>query len=214
MINRSQVMAILPWLKEKRALCWAGIVLAGVLWFALATNTCESRIRLSGLGLQILGLATVAWGIHKTRKEFGHPPLFSDFVRWLGRFPPLGRPVVGRLQSTPGIVISTGQARGYKTASAKPDATVEERIAALEENIGYIHERIQHTHVEIDKGFASASSALKQEAKMREDEDAATRRKLESSATGGVHIEATGAVWLLFGAILSTAAPEIAYLLK
>jgi hypothetical protein len=37
---------------------------------------------------------------------------------------------------------------------------------------------------------------------------------LEASGTGGVHISAIGASWLFVGVILSTAAIEIAELLK
>ncbi len=55
---------------------------------------------------------------------------------------------------------------------------------------------------------------MKREEQVRQAEDNAIRMKLEATGTGGVHISAIGASWLFAGIILSTAATEIASLLK
>lgn len=52
------------------------------------------------------------------------------------------------------------------------------------------------------------------ESQHRMSEDEALAKKLESTATGGVHITAMGAVWLFVGVSLSTAGTELALWLK
>ncbi len=90
------------------------------------------------------------------------------------------------------------------------DQTTEARLDALEKNIHRIHERISGVLDEMDRGLSDAAEALKREEQTRQAEDAAIREKLERTATGGLHISVIGAVLLLVGVILSTAAPEIA----
>ncbi len=159
MVKRSQLKAILPWMREQTFLWSTGFIFLGLLWFALATNTFESRIRLSGLGLQhILGLATVVEGIRRIRRDFELPPMLSDLTQYLSRFPPLGRPVVGILKQPRGVMRfdASGKLPTPLPAHTKPDAPLDERIAALEANIGDIHERLQQTHNDIDTSFCDS----------------------------------------------------------
>ena len=97
-------------------------------------------------------------------------------------------------------------------AGANP--TVESRLEALEKNITLINERISQTQNEMDDGFQKTADSLKREEQSRQVDDSAIRGKLEATGTGGVHISAIGASWLFVGIILSTAACEIAELLK
>jgi hypothetical protein len=66
----------------------------------------------------------------------------------------------------------------------------------------------------MDAEFAKAAEAIKREEQLRQFEDLAIRETLEATETGGVHISAIGALWLLVGVALSTAAPEIAATLQ
>jgi hypothetical protein len=66
----------------------------------------------------------------------------------------------------------------------------------------------------MDEELRKTADALKREAQSRQTEDTAIREKLEATGTGGVHISAIGASWLFVGVVLSTAATEIAQLLK
>ena len=179
------------------------------MFISLRPGTAECTIRLSGLALQILGIGTVAWGISETRALFGHPSLFAVAKSWLRSFPPFhSRVVSGTANITLGGATMSG--RGYGMDNAGPNATPEARIEVLEKNIRRINERIDQTQREMDTEFRNAGAALKREEQARATEDQAIRHKLETSETGGIHVTAMGALWLLVGVTLSTASPEIA----
>jgi len=110
--------------------------------------------------------------------------------------------------------VFTSKARAHETHGPGANPTIEARLEALEKNVTSIHERISQTQKEMDEGFQKAADALKHEEKSRQAEDRAIREKLQATGTGGVHISAIGASWLFAGIILSTAAPQIAELLK
>jgi len=169
----------------------------------------EPEVRITGLLLQILGIGTVAWDIRETRKLFGRPTLMGQFQAWLRRFPAYGgRDVSASVNITiPGASL---HARGYAAAAARSNASVEERIDALEKNVTLVNARIDQTQNEMDQKFRGHADDLKQEERTRAREDQAIREKLEVTETGGLHISAMGALWLVVGVTLSTAAPEIA----
>jgi len=201
-----------PWLIEARHALLALGVIAAALAVALGPLTSERVIRLTGLALQILGIATVAWGISETRALFGHPSFVSKTKAWLGRFPLLRRTHVLSATGVASLSLA-GKARAYMTHGAQ-SATIEARVEALEKNIAAVHTRITEIAKEIDEGFSKAADALKQESQAREEEDRAIRKKLEATGTGGVHISAIGASWLFVGVVLSTASAEIASALQ
>jgi hypothetical protein len=93
-------------------------------------------------------------------------------------------------------------------------STLDARVEALEKNVVAIHERITQTQHEMDGEFRRVTEAIEGEKHLRKSEDLAIREKLEATSTGGVHISAIGALWLFVGVTLSTAAPEIAALLR
>jgi hypothetical protein len=109
---------------------------------------------------------------------------------------------------------SFGKLRGYGIQGVGENPTIETRVETLEKNVTSIHERISETQKEMDTEFQKTANALKIEEQARHTADCAIRGKLEASGTGGVHISAIGASWLFVGVILSTAAIEIAELLK
>jgi hypothetical protein len=92
--------------------------------------------------------------------------------------------------------------------------TIEFRVDALEKNLILIQDRISQTQGEMDGEFRKIIKLLKSEVQFRQEEDAAIRARLETTATGGVHISAIGAVLLFVGVILGTASVEIAGWLK
>ena len=212
-MNYSHFKNLWPWLVEAKYLWLALSVNAFALIISLRPGTSEPAIRLAGLVLQVLGIATVAWGISETRALFGRPPLVQKAKDWLGRFPLRRRDVVVGLT---GVSASTslGNVRGFGTHGPGPIPTVESRLDALEKNVTSMHERISATQKELDEGIQKSAAALKTEEAVRQQEDAAIRQKLEATGTGGVHISAIGASWLFVGVILSTAAPELATLLQ
>src|SRR5439155_20294170 len=176
-------------------------------------GTSEPLVRLTGLVLQVLGIGTVIWGISETRALFGYPSIFNKTKSWLLRFPLVRRDIV-LTAGTAEIALVGDQMRAHGISGVGPNATVETRLDALEKNIIAIHQRITETQREIDEEVHRAKTALENEQTARQHEDAAIRKMLEATGTGGVHISAIGASWLFVGIILSTAAPEIAEVLK
>ena len=72
----------------------------------------------------------------------------------------------------------------------------------------YLNERIDAAIKKINESERWQSEAIDRERRERSSEDAKLSTMLERSETGGLHISAVGALWLLIGAILSAAAPE------
>ena len=212
-INASRFKAIWPWLAEARYAWLSTAVICVALIISLRPHTTEPVIRLTGLLLQLFGIGSVIWGISETRALFGHPSFSSKAKAWLSRFPLLRRKVVLAADSGTHLIVG-GKATAYMTHGAGTNPTIEARLDALEKNVTSIHERISQTQKEMDKEFHEITDAVKREEQSRQAEDNAIRVKLEVTGTGGVHISAIGASWLFVGIILSTAATEIAALLK
>lgn len=217
-INMSRIKAIWPWLAEVKY-AWLALTVVIIalavcyLMICLGPYTSEPVIRTTGLVLQLLGVATVIWGISETRALFGHPSFASKTKDWLSRFPLIRRDAVIAVSGVSCAVVG-GSATAYVTHGPGESPTIESRVEALEKNITSIHERINETQNQIGVEVQKVSSALKLEEQSRQTEDHAIREKLEATGTGGVHISAIGALWLFVGVILSTASPEIASLCK
>ena len=208
-----RIRAIPPWLAEAKFAWYTLIVVIASGLIALRPGTSEQVIRLTGLVLQILGIGTVAWGISETRALYGHKPFYAIFVSWTMRFPLLGRTIHLKGAMLSGsATISGGRAHG--TVGVAPGATLEQRVDALEKNLPLIHARITAAEQDIDKKVQIVADKVSAEEAMRKSEDETLAKRLESTATGGVHISAIGAVWLFVGVILSTAALEIEHWLK
>ncbi|QPK63714.1 hypothetical protein IVG45_01675 [Methylomonas sp. LL1] len=211
-INISRIKAIRPWLAEARYTWFSVGVILVALIISLRPNTPEPVIRITGLALQILGIATVIWGISETRVLFGQPSFVAKAKSWLTGFPLLRRQYTATVSGSG--FLTTGKARAHSTHNPGTNPTIEDRIASLERNITLIHERITGTEKEMDDEFRKVSDALKNEERERQSEVDSLHSKLEATGTGGVHISAIGASWLFVGVTLSTAALEISEFLK
>lgn len=205
--------AILFWLFDARLFWFAVGVVITSLFFVVRKGVSEPEIRLTGLALQILGIATVAWGIRETRALFGRSDIFTLACNWFRRAPVYGgRVVSGSINITsPGF---EAHASGSASITATLDATMEERVGVLEKSIKHLNSRIDETRAEIDQNSRAQSAALIQEKQERSQQDQELSAKLEATETGGLHISAMGVLWLFVGVTLSTASVEIAAWLK
>jgi len=203
---------ILHWLFDARIFWVAVSVAVGALMFVVRKSATEPEIRLTGLALQVLGIATVAWGIRETRVLFGQPDFFTLAKKWLEKVPVYGgRAITGcmNVHEAGDTVHSEADA-----STAPPNATVEERVSVLEKNIQHLNKRIAETQIEMKQSFSTQSSALKEEKQERSREDQLLGAKLEATETGGLHISAMGALWLFIGVTLSTTSVELSAWLK
>lgn len=205
--------AILHWLVEWRLFCLGSFVVAAPVGFIVFVCAGEAVIRIAGMVLQLLGIGTVAWGIHITRKEFGHSSVFTVWRKRLNRFPAFGdNGATGSANIT--LPLMTVSGRGYSSVSAGTNPTIDARIQALEENLKLVNDRVSHTQNEMDQGFRKQTDVLKQEQQIRSDEDQHIRAKMELTNTGGLHISAMGALWLAIGVIMSSIPSELAVWFK
>lgn len=209
----SRLAAIGPWLWQARHPALSVGVIGVALVVSLRPHTPEPTIRLSGLVLQLMGVVTVLWGIRETRSSFGRPPVLHQVRAWLRAFPLRRRSVV-IAAGTASIGAFAGTVHAHVVSSAGPNATTDERLAALERNIDLLHERISATQLELDRNSNDLKNALRQEAGTRLANDQALGIRIEDTGTGGLHISAIGASWFFAGTILGTAGPEIAALLR
>jgi hypothetical protein len=79
--------AILHWLVEWRLFCLGFFVVVAPVGFIAFVCASEAAVRVAGMVLQLFGIGMVALGIHITRKEFGHPSVFTVWRKRLRTYP-------------------------------------------------------------------------------------------------------------------------------
>jgi hypothetical protein len=203
-----QTKAIGDWLWEARYCAVASLTIVAAVGFSLSPGSTEQRIRLTGLFLQLIGIYSVFWGIRKTRAFFQTPSSLMTFRNWARRFPLRRRDaIVGVLGIT--LDAAVGSARGHSRHVAGLNASESARIEALEKNLDLIDQRISNLHTKVEKSDGAIKSELRDEKIERESEINTLKTMIEDLSTGGLDISAMGAVFLLVGVILSTAAIEL-----
>jgi len=216
-------LSLITWLKQcgnwvRRVLAWLGdayllwiAVLAIPTLFALACivfQSWEERIRITGMCLELLGLATVALGLRETRKLFNQPGLLQLAERWLREFPTFYRNV--RIVTGTGhMSMGDASATGFASASASANASLEERVAILEKSLNQTNMALQEAQEKIDEETQKRTRALEAERQNRETGDESNRRLLQEAMAGGLHLETMGVLWLFTGITLATASSEI-----
>lgn len=210
-LDRAKALAI--WMADGKYVWTAVGVNVIALVVALRPGTGEPVIRLTGLVLQLLGIASVIWGISETRALFGHASISTKVTAWFERNPLRKRAIVLRASGA-SISVALGSVRGYVTHAQGPNATVDARLDALEKDVTSIHDRISATDRDLGTKVERVKEALDTEVRTRSADDARIGERLEAVGTGGVHISAIGASWLFVGVVLSTAAPELEKILR
>jgi len=206
------IKEILYWLKTPYLLWFTIVVIAGSMIQVLYISSSEASFRITGLILQLFGIATVAYGIHETRKIFKHPSYFSLAKDWLKRFPKFGgriRLLSSNIQAT----TTAGKARCNVWMNAK-DGSNDERIKALEVNLESVNKRLCEAQNQIDQSDRKNEQDLKNEHDVRTKADREILDKIEAIETGGIYISAMGIVWLFAGVIISSVPSELSKLLK
>ena len=161
--------------------------------------------------LELMGLATVAFGIRETRSLFGRPSLPTIGRNWLARFPKFRIDV--RIHVASGAIAAGGaSASAFGTSGPSPTATLEERVAILEKNVNQAHVLIHEMQRKVDREAQLRQNELNAEKREREDGDSKNKQLVEEAAAGGHYLETTGAFWLAIGITLATASNEFAKL--
>ncbi len=191
---------------------WAIAVASSSIAVVGAAGWTEKAFRLAGMSLQLGGVLTVAWGILKTRADFGQPTVRSQFKRWATMFPPLHPPTTTAtgISVLPGPV---GEGYGYSAHGPAADRTIEGRLEHLESIVKKLEMAQGRTHIAVLQAEKKAQQALDTQARQLSGQIDAVARKIEATATGGVHVSAVGVVLLFVGTVLGSAALELRQLL-
>jgi hypothetical protein len=200
------------WIVEPR-LFWTalGVVAVAISW-SIRPGATEGEVRFVAMVLQLLGVAEVAKGIGDTRKLFGKPGIVEWTTAWWDRRPWCPkRIVVGSGAVTLGGL--RANARGSVMRYSEPGAPIEERVAALEHNLGQISGRLDAAEQRFDRTAQEHGERLESEARLRAEGDAANRKLVEVTETGGLALSTAGAVVLVVGIVLGSFPDEFAGLL-
>lgn len=195
------------WALEPKLLWLTVAVLVCAFAIGISSNCGEPRIRLTGLSLQLLGMATVIWGIRSTGQLFGRPTLIEAAVSWLKRFPSY-QP---RILATTGTATATASAsaRASVTAGVPENPSIEDRVRALERNLQHVRQDIVGVEAALDQAKAEFRMSLAAESDKRQDEVTSLRKRMEAAHTGGLYMAAMGTTWLFVGICLGTASVEL-----
>lgn len=188
---------------------WAALLVVAIsLGVIFVFGSSEAAFRWTGMVLQLLGIGTVIWGIQETRMLFGKPSFFLAARQWLSSFPSYnGRTITASMEGN--LPALTGEMHGTVSSKLDSDASVEERLAFLQNSIERLDQRIEQTEQRIEKVKQEHATALNNERQDRTKEVKSLRNKLEVAETGGLHISAMGALWLLVGVIMTSVPAEL-----
>jgi hypothetical protein len=120
------------WLIEP-SLMWFAIVVLIAAFGVAAIFKSEPGFRWTGLGLQFVGVGTVAWNIRGTRTQFSRPGILALVAQWFRRRP--------RLRSSTIVAVGTGtvvamglRARAEVWYPIPEDAALDARVDFIEKN--------------------------------------------------------------------------------
>jgi hypothetical protein len=178
----------------------------------LPATAAEPLLRYCGLVAQLLGIQTVVSGLQSKQRLFNRPG-FAETVRlWIHRRPRWGaKPQTVVTTGTASLSLSVGRVSIWR--DARPDAPVEERLAALEANPATLRTELTETTKEFQEATRKTREAVDAENRRRESAVAALRTQLEGLGAEGLHIELWGVVWLILGVVLATIPGEVVWML-
>lgn len=187
---------------------WAGAIVAAAIFVLIASGCTEKAFRLVGMSLQLVGVVTVMLGISKTRADFGQPSLRSQFQTWAKRFPALHPTPI--TISLGGIdLVHTGRGSIHTTRGPAIDQSVEGRLDHLEKVVNDIGLELAKTRSSIEEAEHKTQQALDKQSDQFAEEVASVAKRIEATATGGVHVSAIGVIFLFLGTVFGGMAPEL-----
>jgi hypothetical protein len=183
-----------------------------VVFFWSTLLAClERQIRLSGMSLQLLGVALVAIGLRDTRRAFeDQPTTWEGIKRWWSRRPKFGPRHHVVAVGAGSIGLSGGSARAR--VSSGPATPIDQRVALLEEQYAKLFDEVGTLSGETKKRDDELAKALKEETGERQKADVGIKDQLRKAVAEGIPLGRVGAIFFLFGIAAGTASPEIASL--
>ncbi len=156
------------WAKQKPFFWWS-LLLAGVtlvLVFVspgpiLFTGPSDLRLRLWGLGLQLIGVATVWSDLTSTARKFGRDGIIRAIVDWLKAFLAQHRVIEVPLAE---MMVAADTVRAKVRRPIVSTAPLPDRVTAVEINIQKIDQDLDTVHKEIDAAIDDVKARISVEA--------------------------------------------------
>jgi hypothetical protein len=210
----AQIVAYQRWLFSEPKIVWLcfSVAAAAILIAIWGPFEAEPRVRWVGMGLQLAGIGTVAWGVRQTRLLFNRPSIAQQAKAWLARRPK--RRDVHLVTGTGGLRMGGSAALGFARAVPGPDTPIEQRVRLLEADVTRLYEQQADAVRRLNAEADARALQIADEGRARETEDAALRSRLDASATGGLTISLVGLVWLMLGTFCTSGSIEIAHRLS
>lgn len=210
------------WVRDGTPL-WLWLAVAAVMFglpylypvaaFGVAADIPD-RVRWSGMLFQFAGLATVVWGLNRSRQLFDRPSLWKAIGQWFARarhfiMPP--KPT--HLAVNPGI----GAATAFGTAAVREKVsgrTLENRVKRLEEEADRLDKKLSETRRNLSELRSETNQRLGRERAERVADNRKISRQLETATIGGIHLEVAELAYLFVGIAMTAVPAEIAWLLQ
>ena len=109
---------------------------------------------------------------------------------------------------------SAGSVKASVWQGVPPNASIEDRLAALEKNLRTLRAEHASTERQVEEEARKQADAVISERRARELSTNEIKKQIETLGAGGLHLEALGLVCLILGVILATTSTEIADVLK
>ena len=209
----------------QHALIGIGVLAVAIYWLFRIGHPVDARLRVAlvGLCLQIFGVGTVAWGIHKARRRLhkkragqvfgelvagGVERLAATLSSFLRNLKSLGRKRHGTVEGAAAIreqpdgAIAGGAAIGFG-ATARPSRTLQDRVQEMETQLRSQAQAIKQLTARINEEVSARDSAVKTEQDSRARADLELWRLIDDLQTDGVILNFVGLIWLAVGIVLS-----------
>lgn len=194
-----------------------GLGLAAIVGWLLAewlsaspADVPADAVRYAGAALQLFGLGLVARGLSEARVLFGRPPLMASIRAWFVRLASVFR--ARHAASLQADLRASGRASGNLSTRKipGPGSTLEQRLEALERNVRELENETRRDLAALRDQIGQIGTAVHHEATERTRSDRVIEQRMEKFAVGGLHLEAVGLIWLLFGTVAGSAPDETA----
>jgi hypothetical protein len=185
------------WLWRTRPLVWVlvAIIIVFVLWF-LISSCLERYVRVSGMGLQLIGVILVSIGLWDTRRAFEDQPTTWEGIRqwWTDR--PKFSPHRVALEAR-SMAVATAGASARMRVTAGPNASLEHRVAVLEREHAALFDEVGKLGGDANRKISELSNAIALERSKRQEADKAIKEQLKKAVAEGLPLGRVGAFCFL-----------------
>jgi hypothetical protein len=188
------------------------LLMVGFVWLA-ATAPTQNAVRLIGFVYEIVGIAVVFIEIAKASGKNQVTPLHRRMTSYLRRLPLLPQKTNTVIAAGTATLSLTG-GRARLSVGLSPTATPDQRIAFLERQVKALDDRIDAMDLRLEAEEKARADAMVTERSARVSAVADLNKRIRDVEVGGLDLSLFGVFFLFVGVILTTATPEICWLLS